>query len=204
LFPPPPRGDGEFREFYRDERPRTIGLVAALSGDRIRDPEQVAENAWSDFYPHWADCPAPGGYLRQCVVSAVRDEQRKMRRAPAETLAGVSEDDFTEAGFGPWLRDTPRRPGPAAGRDPFDPALAAALASLSDTDREVLVLAYELEPGQRTVVELAAILEVNRVAAHMRLSRAHARLGKLLGEGYPADRLERLQEALTLRERPAP
>lgn len=180
-----------------------IGLAAALGGDRLRDPELVAENGWYRFYPHWADCPEPAAYLRRCVVSAVRDEQRAMRGAPLITLAGVSEEDFAAAGARPWLPDDPQAAG-LAGRDLPDPVLADALASLSDADREVLLLAYELESGQRPVAEIAQILEINRVTAHMRLKRAQARLGEALGEGYPAERRTRLQEAWKLAEGPGP
>jgi len=203
VFPPAPRSDEEFRLYYYEDRDRMIALAAALGGDRLRDPELVAEDGWYRFYPHWADCPQPTAYLRRCVVSAVRDKQRAMRGDPVVTLAGVSEEDFAAAGAGPGLRDDRQAAG-LAGRDPCDPVLAAALASLSDADREVLVFAYELEPGQRSVAELAQILEINRVAAHMRLTRAQDRLGKILGEGYPAERRERLQEAWKLTERPGP
>jgi hypothetical protein len=84
-------------------------------------------------------------------------------------------------------------------RDPVDLVAVRCGADLGDHDlhlerlvavREdaVLVLAYELEPGQRSVAEIAQMLGINRVAAHMRLKRARARLRKILGEGYPAGR----------------
>jgi hypothetical protein len=37
----------------------------------------------------------------------------------------------------------------------------------------------------------------------MRLMRAHARLGRILPDGYPEERYERLREAWNLEERPS-
>jgi len=102
----------------------------------------------------------------------------------------------------------PRRPASAgeswnAWRS-WDPPLAAALASLSDKLREVVVLHTELNPGERTVPEIAQILGINRVTAHMRLNRAYARLRQLLPDGYLEERRARLRDAGGLEERSAP
>ena len=67
-IPPPPRSGASFRPFYERERPKMIALVGAMSGDRIYDPEQTAENGWHRFYPYWKDCDNPQAYLRRCVV----------------------------------------------------------------------------------------------------------------------------------------
>jgi DNA-directed RNA polymerase specialized sigma24 family protein len=180
-----------------------IALVSALGGDKIDDPEQIAENGWRRFYPHWADCPAPEGYLWKCVVSAVRDEQRATAKAPRITCVGTSEEDFVAAVPGYLLMRDQRPPGPPPGQDPFDPELAAALASLSDEHRAVLVLAHELEE-ERPAAEIAQILGISRPAASMRLNRAHARLRRILPDGYLGERHERLRAAWNLEERPAP
>jgi DNA-directed RNA polymerase specialized sigma24 family protein len=179
-----------------------IALVRALGGDKIYDPEQVAEDGWHRFYPHWADCRNPEGYLRKCVVSAVRDEQRATAEAPWTKCVGVSEERFGAAVPGSQLVRGQRPPGPPPGQDPFDPELAAALASLSDEHRAVLVLAHELEE-ERPTAEIAQILGISRPAASMRLNRAHARLRRILPDGYLEERHERLRAAWNL-ERPTP
>ena len=73
-IPPPPYSDASFRLFYERERPKMIALVGAMSGDKIYDPEQTAENGWHRFYPYWKNCDNPSAYLRRCIVNAVWDE----------------------------------------------------------------------------------------------------------------------------------
>jgi hypothetical protein len=68
----------------------------------------------------------------------------------------------------------------------------------------VVVLDTELNPGERTVAEIAQILGINRVTAHMRLSRAYARLRQLLPDGYLEERRERLRGTGSLGEGAAP
>ena len=80
------------------------------------------------------------------------------------------------------------------GFDPRDPELTGALASLSDKLRAVVVLDTELNPGERSVAEIAEILQINRVTAHMRLKRAYARLRQILPDSYLEERQARLQQ----------
>jgi DNA-directed RNA polymerase specialized sigma24 family protein len=198
-----PRSDDEFRLFYGGLRNRMVALVSALAGDMIPDPEQAAENGWHRFYPHWAKCPAPEVYLRKCVVSEVRDQQRAMLKTPQTTAVGISEEDFAAAVPGSRLLRDQRPAGPPPGREPSDPELAAALTSLSDEQRAVLVLAHELEEERRPA-EVAQILGISRPNASMRLLRAHAQLRRILPDGYLEERHERLRAAWNLEERPAP
>ena len=163
-----------------------IALVSALGGDKIYDPEQIAENGWHRFYPHWADCPAPGGYLRKCVVSAVRDEQRAIAKAPRITCVGASEEDFAAAVPAGYLLMRDQQPsGPPAGQDPFDPELAAALALLSDEHRTVLVLAHELE------VEPAGGRDRPDTGDKQARSKHEAEAGPRPAAPHPAGRLPR-------------
>jgi DNA-directed RNA polymerase specialized sigma24 family protein len=210
-IPPPPRGDDSFREFYRHERGAMIALASAMSGRRLHDPEQTAQDSWQRFYPHWADCDNPASYLRKCVSSVVRDELRALGTPPVIVHADALSDGYVyvpaHADQG-HLLPGPRRP--AAGGEArsswtsWDPPLAAAIASLSDRLREVVVLDTELHPGERPVAEIASILGIGRVAAHMRLKRAYAQLGRHLPEGYLEERRERLRDAGGLEERSAP
>jgi DNA-directed RNA polymerase specialized sigma24 family protein len=146
--------------------------------------------------------PGSGGYLVTCVASAARDKQRVMRGAPRVTCVGTSEEDFAAAVPGYLLMSDQRSSRPPAGQDPHDPELAAALASLSDEHRAVLALAHEFEE-ERSSAEIAGLLGISRPAASMRLMRAHTRLGRILPDGYPEERYERLREAWNLEERPS-
>ncbi len=69
--------------------------------------------------------------------------------------------------------------------------LEEALASLSHTDREALLLiAWEgLQPS-----EAAAVLDMTAAAFRMRLSRARRRLGSALADANPAGQLDAVEE----------
>lgn len=204
-IPPPPRDDDSFREFYQQERGAMIALAIAMSGRRLYDPEQTAQEGWHRFYPHWAACDNPPSYLRRCVSSAVRDELRALGNPPAIVHLG---DTSVPVAAGPG-RVPPGRQPTAAGESwgswtSWDPPLAAAIAALSHKLREVVVLDTELHPGERPVSEIASILGIGRVAAHMRLKRAYNQLGQLLPDSYLAERRERLRDAEGLEKRSAP
>lgn len=72
---------------------------------------------------------------------------------------------------------------PAVELSELSPILDAALASLSDSDRSAILLRY-LE--QKSVDEVSRVLGVSSETAQKRISRAIARLRKLLGVGGPA------------------
>ena len=72
---------------------------------------------------------------------------------------------------------------PAMEPSELAPILDAALASLSDSDRSAILLRY-LE--QKSVDEVSRSLGVSSETAQKRISRAIARLRKLLGVGEPA------------------
>lgn len=205
-IPPTPRGDDSFEVFYRHERGKMIALAIAQGGGLLHDPEQMAQNGWQRFYPKWANCENPGGYLRSCVLSAVRDELRTLGDPPVIMRVADFSEGLVQvpADRGRGL-PAPHRPDAAREFwNSWDPPLAAALASLSGKLREVVLLDTELNPGERTVAEIAQILGINRVAAHMRLKRAYAQLRQLLPDGYLKERRERLRDAGGLEERPAP
>ena len=126
-----------------------IALVGAMSGDKIYDPEQTAENGWHRFYPYRKDSDNPSAYLRRCVVNALWDELETMRDAPRMTLIELGDDSLVEYLPCPAL--------PLMGFDPWDPELTDALASLSDKLRAVVVLDTELNPGERSVAEIALL-----------------------------------------------
>lgn len=192
--PPPPRGDDSFKAFYRRQRSSMIALAAGLGGNKLYDPEQAAENGWQRFYPHWEACDNPSAYLRTCIVTAVRDELRALGDLPAIIQAGDLAEELAQV-------------TPAREQSPWkswDPPVAQALAKLSDKLREAVALDIELNPGERPVSEIARILGINRVTAHMRLKRAYNQLEQLLPHGYLNERRERLRDAGGLEERSAP
>ncbi len=67
---------------------------------------------------------------------------------------------------------------------PWDPELRDALELLSPRLREAVLLDTELTPKHRSVREIAEILGISRVAAHMRLKRAYVQLREILPDHY--------------------
>lgn len=173
-IPPPPRDEWSFREFYMARRARMIGLVRVQAAGKVSDPELVAEEGWSKFFPHWKDCEHPDAYVRKCMISAANDA---LRAASAERRA---------CSPGREPRSASPRPPTDLDDKPWDPELTGALQRLSPKLREFVLLDTELNLGERPVAEIAEILGISRTAAFNRRQRAYADLRRLL----PADYLE--------------
>jgi DNA-directed RNA polymerase specialized sigma24 family protein len=178
-IPPPPRDDLSFRDFYRTRRTNMMGLVRFQAMGRLSDPESVAQEAWRKFYPHWSDCRNPDAYVRRCIISETNNALRKAASEPhLRSLDELPASALVTAG------PITQQPVIKLEDSSWDPELAAALTQLSDALRETVLLDSELNPGERSVAEIAAVLRISRVAAHMRLHRAYAELRGLLPDGY--------------------
>lgn len=184
--PPPPRDEYSFAEFYRSHRAKMIGYVRVQVAGRVPDPELVAEEGWIRFFPHWEDCEYPGAYLRQCMNSAANEALSRTRSEPP-TLSSDEKPGLVGAAEAAacGLAET----GPDD--KPFDPELTAALQRLSPRLREFVLLDAELNPGERSVAEIAGILGIKRSAAYARKNRARAALRKLLPPDYLEVRAKR-------------
>jgi RNA polymerase sigma-70 factor, ECF subfamily len=137
---------------------------------RARSPAQVADEVAADvFMVAWRrldDMPDDSlpwllGVARRCRLAAERSERRQ--RDVATRIAAETTDDGS-----PELADG---------------ALAAALARLTEADRELLLLiAWEgLDASQAGIV-----LGVRRGSVYMRLHRARRRLAAALADGEHA------------------
>jgi DNA-directed RNA polymerase specialized sigma24 family protein len=188
-LPAPPRDDGSFRDFYQASRRQMMGLVRWQAAGQVKDHELITEEAWHRFYPHWRNCADPQAYLRRCMVNETNRALRKARREP-QILCIDDAPASALAATGRGWRPSGGAPEEAA----WDPEVVSALARLSDRLRAAALLDTELEPGQRSVVEIAQILGISRVAAAMRLARAYTQLRELLTEGYPELRRARRRD----------
>lgn len=155
--------EAEFRDLFVDQYPRVVGSAAFILQDWDR-AEEVAQDAFMQLLQHWKrvrDYDQPAAWVRRVAIRlAIRSAKRERR------LAGLLS----------VLRATPTPP-------PVDPAasldLYAAVGQLSEKDRAVVVLRYFED---RTVPEIAQILECSQSAAKMRLHRARERLATMLDE----------------------
>jgi DNA-directed RNA polymerase specialized sigma24 family protein len=175
-IPAPPRDGLSFLVFYRARRGRMIGLVRMLAAGDVTDLEEVAQEGWCRFYRHWEGCAYPDAYLRQCMASAVSDARRKAAAEPR--TCGLDAASASPAGGPPARDDGLEEP-------PWDPELTRALRRLSPKLREFVLLEVELNPGERSVAEIARILGIGRTAAYGRKMRAYRKLRQLLPVGYP-------------------
>ncbi len=169
---PPPRHQERFRHVYAEHFDRVLGYALR----RVARPEDAADVVAETFLVAWrrlADVPdEPRTRLwlyavaRRVLANQRRGDRRRLalgERLGAE-LAACAPDHALA------VVDRVR--------------YAAALARLSMTDREIVMLHAweELEPR-----EIAEVLGISAVAARSRLSRARVRLREALGEAPPDD-----------------
>lgn len=150
-----------FEAAYRELYAPICGYVLR----RVREPEDAAEAIAETFATLWRrfdSCPH-GDELRPWLFGVARrvvaNQRRAERRRTALGERLVAHIDRTAAHANAAVEDTT--------------VLARALASLSDSDRELLSLvAWE----GLTRDELAVALGTNRAAVRLRLHRARKRL----------------------------
>ncbi|MBR1764401.1 MAG: sigma-70 family RNA polymerase sigma factor [Ruminococcus sp.] len=154
----------EFEKFYRANRLR--GMRTAFN--ILRD-EALAEDALSESFLKLAECfqkihNLPSHKLQAYFVITVRNTSLNMLRR--EKLIDITNYD-DERDYG----DLPEAD--------FE-RLESCIGRLSDTDREILYLRFDLELGYG---EIAAALGVTEAAARQRLRYAKNKLRALLEEG---------------------
>lgn len=154
------RSEAAFAELVH----RHIDFVYSVAIRMVNDPH-LAEDVTQGVFIALAkdagklrDHPVLSGWLhrttRNIASNTVRTEVR--RRTREKEAAGMNENRDTEA---PW--------------EEIAPHLDAALAELSDPDRDAVLLRYfENKPAQ----EMATILGISAEAAQKRVSRAVVRL----------------------------
>ncbi|MFT3852276.1 MAG: sigma-70 family RNA polymerase sigma factor [Ilumatobacteraceae bacterium] len=155
-----------FTEMFREQYPAVRAFAASLTSavdvdDVVAETFAVAWRRRDDLPVEWVR-----GWLLGTARNVVRNDRRRGRRA----------DRFVARL--PWLQPTTPR-DLAVDVAELD-ALRVALASLSEADQEVLVLAgwFELSPD-----ELAVALGVTANAATVRLHRARTRLRDAAAQG---------------------
>lgn len=144
-----------------------LGLLSAYARRRgARDPDAIAAEAMAIAWRRLADVPRDDP--RPWLIATARNlllADRRRHGTPSHDLDGVDP------------AAPPELPNPAL---ELDPELEAALATLSSTDREALLLvAWEdLTPGAA-----AASLGISPAAFRVRLHRARRRVLHELGTG---------------------
>lgn len=142
-----PRVDEEFTVFVREVEPRLSYALAAAYGPEIG--RESAADALAYAWEHWTEVQRmqnPAGYLYRVGQSSARRSRRRDPLFPAVDQARLPD---------------------------VEPALPAALATLSEAQRTALVLVHVLEWSER---EAAELLGVDRSTVRRHCDRALARL----------------------------
>ena len=152
-----------FDDFFRSEYPRLVPMVHALLGDRGR-AEDVAQEALATAQQSWPTVSRyerPGAWVRRVALNRASNVRRRRGR---EVVA------LRRVGIKPETADAP-----AMG----DERLWQLVRELPEQQRFAVVLYYVED---RSVVEVAEILECSEGSVKTHLSRARAALARALGD----------------------
>jgi len=151
------------------------GRLPRWARDLADTPDLVQETLLQTFKQidrfEWRGEGALRAYMRQAVMNRVRDELRRKHRRPAcEPLAEDAADAM------PSPLDV------VIGLDAIE-RFEAALARMSDGDRELIVARFELEQSYAEIAQATGRGTPN--AARMAVVRALVRLTDEMGDGDP-------------------
>ena len=154
-----------FERFFRDEYPRLVPMLHAVTRDRQR-AEDLAQEALAKAQQDWvrvASLDRPGAWVRRVALNASSNVRRRRgREAAALRRVGTVAD----AGAGDV---------PAAA----DPELWSLVRQLPEQQRWAVALHYVED---RPVADVAAVLGCSEGTVKTHLSRARATLAKQLSD----------------------
>ena len=150
-------GELDFDDWYRQQRPKVVAAIAAITGHPSIAPE-CADEAFTRAYERWdrvAVMDAPGGWVH---ATALNEARRRLRRADQERrlLRRVAASAPDEAPPPDWPIDV------------WD-----ALRSLPAREREAMVLRHLAD---LSTDEVGAAMGITASTARVSLHRARARL----------------------------
>ncbi len=150
-----------FERFFRDEFPRLVPMLHAVTGDRQR-AEDLAQEALAKAQRDWprvASLDRPGAWVRRVALNASSNVRRRRGREVAA---------LRRVGPTPDVGDVPA---------PADPELWALVRRLPEQQRWAVALHYVED---RPVAEVAAVLGCSEGTVKTHLSRARATLARQL------------------------
>ena len=152
-----------FERFFRDEYPRLVPMLHALTGDRQR-AEDLAQEALAKAQQDWTRVgrlDRPGAWVRRVALNASSNVRRRRGR---EAAALRRVGSLSEA------RDVPAD---------ADPELWRLVRQLPEQQRWAVALHYVED---RPVAEVAAVLGCSEGTVKTHLSRARMTLARQLHE----------------------
>ena len=159
-------GDGPltFEDLFRDEYPRLVPMLQALTGDRAL-AEDLAQEALVRAERHWdrlAGYDRPGAWVRRVALHLSANARRRRRRE-ATALGRMAPAARSEVDVDVVLE-----------LSGDDDELWACVRSLPDQQRFAVALYYVAD---RSVADVAEVLGCSEGAVKTHLSRARATLG---------------------------
>jgi RNA polymerase sigma-70 factor, ECF subfamily len=172
---------GEKEAFYDLIRPceRTVYLTAFSVLRNVADAEDVAQEAVLIAFRHLADFRGESRFatwLFKITLNEARMRLRKQHRHLYHSIDNDIPDEERESLSGEFV-DCREIPSEVLERTELREILARALKSLSEVDREVVVLR---DVRELSIAETAEILGVREGAVKSRLMRARLRLRDLV------------------------
>ena len=153
-----------FERFFRDEYPRLVPMLQALTGDRQR-AEDLAQDALAAAQRDWRRIgryDKPGAWVRRVALNRSSNDRRRQRREAASLQRiGVAEPTTETAGH--------------------DARLWALVRALPEQQRWAVALHYVED---RSVADVAEVLGCSAGTVKTHLSRARETLARQL-EGRP-------------------
>lgn len=153
-----------FEACFVAEYPKMVALAAAVSGSRVY-AEDIAQDAMGRLNREWANVQhfdKPGAWLRRVTINlALSQKRRRLNEAKALLRMGVPESTL---------------PAPRT----EDAAVWTFVAELPKQQRAAVALHF-LE--ERSIDEIADILEISASTARVHLHRARTTLRTRLEEG---------------------
>lgn len=160
--------DEDFESFFRREYPAMVALAAAVAGRRDF-AEDLAQEAFTKAHNEWdriGRFDKPGAWVRRVVINlSISSKRRGASEAKARLrLAGMRREAHPST-------------DPSASVAGSDHGVWAAVADLPGNQRAAVALFY-LE--ERTVSEIADILECSTSTAKVHLHRGRSKLAEVL------------------------
>lgn len=157
--------DGDFDAMFRSMWDSQVRIAALLLHD-LPAAEDAVQEAFAAVYRRWStmrDLPGAQAYTRTAVINATRSAQRRaavgwrfLSRTRAETTAAADAELL---------------------QSETDQALLSALARLSNSQREVLILRYYAGQSE---IEISQTLNMPRGTVKSHASRGLTVLRKLM------------------------
>jgi RNA polymerase sigma-70 factor (ECF subfamily) len=156
-----------FEAIFVSEYPKMVALAAAVSGDRST-AEDVAQEAMTRMNRDWAKVQgyeSPGSWVRRVTINLALSRRRRLAsEARAVLRLGRPEPTLPPA-------------------TPGDDRVWAAVAALPRNQRAAIALFF-LE--ERTITEIADILDISPATARVHLHRARQTLRDRLADFDPS------------------